>query len=217
MLRKIIERFRGREAKEIDTFESSENAPKATESKLGGLRLMFASSIFPELDSRLITRAERLVNTEVKPSTPFRFYSLLDPVEALASLGIEMPAPYLIALAATPDDGVAAVAVMQLLRRVDAEVPKQMELNFIAVHPSWKSLGLGGAILDNSIEAMANQYGIGFVYGSCSESSAGFYRAQGFSVTEPGGRIPAGFVPEHERSSSDPGFERMFWRSLVNN
>lgn len=195
LLRKIIERLRGHEAKEINTPESSENAPESAESKLGSLSLIFASSVFPELDSKLIARAERLVNTEVKPTTPFRFYSRLGSVEALASLGVEMPAPYLMALVVTPDDEVAGVAV----------------------HPSWRGLGLGRAILDRLLEETANQCGIGFVYGSCSESSAGFYRAQGFSVTEPGGRIPSGFVQEHERMSSDSGFERMFYEVLANN
>lgn len=217
LLRKIIERLRGHEAKEINTPESSENAPESAESKLGSLSLIFASSVFPELDSKLIARAERLVNTEVKPTTPFRFYSRLGSVEALASLGVEMPAPYLMALVVTPDDEVAGVAVVQLLVRISDESPERMELNFIAVHPSWRGLGLGRAILDRLLEETANQCGIGFVYGSCSESSAGFYRAQGFSVTEPGGRIPSGFVQEHERMSSDSGFERMFYEVLANN
>lgn len=181
-------------------------------SELGSLSFMSDASYLRELDSKLVICAQRLVNSEVRPMVPFRFYANLSHSETLAAVRAGILTPYYMLLAVSPNGEVAGVVVSQLLIRGDSI---RMELNSIAVHPRWRGIGLGRTLLDEQLESMTAQHSISFVYGSCSEESEGFYSALGFSVTEPGGSIPEGFVPEDERVSHDPGFERMFYKVLT--
>lgn len=152
---------------------------------------------FAELNQDLASEVEELFNKEVRPREPF---TLED-------------GKYAVSAALTHDNElVGAIATEPLIGENCVRTAPHLDLNFIAVNPSMQGRGLASSLIGQNMVAILKTVPLDFIYGNCTEASAGFYDRLGFSVSPPGGAVPSSLIATENRRSQQPDFPIMFWR-----